>query len=378
MYTSPRRVAFLSLFLSIAALTVGCQSEATPLEPEQPIPEVGVVTLQAEAFTLTTELPGRTAAYRIAEVRPQVDGIVQKRLFKEGSEVKANEQLYQIDDAVYQSAFKSAKAQHLSSKSLFDRYGVLIKEQAVSRQAYDEARATHLQAEASLDRAQIDLRYTRVMAPISGRIGRSVASEGSLVSTGQAAAMATIQQLDPIYVDVTQPARDLMRLRRDLEQGRLQRTGDNAAKVVLRLEDGSEYEHQGELEFSEVSVDAGTGSVVLRAVFPNPDRLLMPGLFVHAQLVAGTRENAILAPQQGIARTPRGGTTALVVNVDNVVELREVKVDRTDGNRWLVSEGLEPGDQLITEGLQFVGPGTRVRVVPATNVAAAQSPAREG
>ncbi len=378
MFTSPRRVAFLSLCLSLAALTVGCQSEATPQEPEQPIPEVGVVTLQAEAFTLTTELPGRTAAYRVAEVRPQVDGIVQKRLFKEGSEVKAGEQLYQIDDAVYQSAFKSAKAQHLSSKSLFDRYDVLIKEQAVSRQAYDEARATHLQAEASLDRAQIDLRYTRVMAPISGRIGRSVASEGSLVTTGQATAMATIQQLDPIYVDVTQPARDLMSLRRDLEQGRLQRAGDNAAKVVLRLEDGSEYEHQGELEFSEVSVDAGTGSVVLRAVFPNPDRLLMPGLFVHAQLVAGTRENAILAPQQGIARTPRGGTTALVVNADNIVELREVKVERTVGNRWLVSEGLEPGDQLITEGLQFVGPGAQVRVVPATNVAAAQSPAREG
>ncbi|SDS60079.1 membrane fusion protein, multidrug efflux system [Halopseudomonas xinjiangensis] len=373
------RTALVPLFVSAALGLGGCRSEASPPAAEQGPPVVGVVTLQAEPFTMTSELPGRTAAYRVAEVRPQVNGIIQKRLFREGSDVAAGQQLYQVDDAVYQSALKSAQAQQLSSKSLADRYELLIKEQAVSRQAYDEARAAKLQAEASLERAQIDLRYTRVLAPISGRIGRSAASEGSLASIGQATAMATIQQIDPIYVDVTQPARDLLALRRDLNEGRLQRAGDNAARVTLELEDGSAYGHAGELEFSEVSVDAGTGSVVLRAVFPNPDRVLMPGMFVRAQLVAGTRDEAILAPQQGITRTPRGTATALVVNQDDVVELRQVTVDRTVGSRWLVSEGLQAGDRLVTEGLQFVQPGTQVKAVPAQNVtAAAPTAAKEG
>ena len=371
--------ALVSLFVSAALGLGGCRNEASPSPIEEGPPVVGVVTLEAQPFTLTNELPGRTAAYRIAEVRPQVNGIIQKRLFREGSEVTAGQQLYQIDDAVYQSALKSAKAQQLSSKSLADRYELLIKEQAVSRQAYDEARAANLQAEASLDRAQIDLRYTKVLAPISGRIGRSAASEGALASVGQAEAMATIQQIDPIYVDVTQPARDLLTLRRDLDEGRLQRAGDNAAQVTLELEDGSEYGHLGELEFSEVSVDASTGSVVLRAVFPNPDRILMPGMFVRAQLVAGTRAEAILAPQQGITRTPRGTATALVVDQNDVVELRQVTVDRTVGNRWLVSEGLQAGDRLITEGLQFVQPGAQVKTVPAQNVTAAvPTAAKEG
>lgn len=368
---SPMSIRSVPLFLFLALGLSGCGSEASSPAASQEPPAVGVVTLEAEPYTMISELPGRTAAYRIAEVRPQVNGIILKRLFDEGSEVKAGQQLYQIDDAVYQAALKSAKAQQLSSKSLADRYELLIKEQAVSRQAYDEAQAAKLQAEASFDRAQIDLRYTRVLAPISGRIGRSAASEGALASAGQADAMATIQQLDPIYVDVTQPARDLMALRRDLEAGRLQRAGDNAAHVTLALEDGSEYEHPGELEFSEVSVDAGTGSVVLRAVFPNPDRVLMPGMFVRAQLVAGTRSEAILAPQQGVTRTPRGDATALVVNQQDVVELRELTVDRAVGNRWLIRDGLQAGDRLITEGLQFVQPGVQVKTVPAQNVAAA-------
>lgn len=366
------RFALPSL-LAVLALLSACEkhsSDAPERAQVQQMPEVGVVTLAAEPFELTTDLPGRTAPFRIAEVRPQVNGLIEKRLFTEGSEVKAGQQLYQIDDSVYQSALNSAKAAHLSSSSLSDRYEQLIQDQAVSRQAYDEARATSLQTQAALERAQIDLRYTQVRAPIDGQIGRSAISEGALVTDGQAEAMATIQQLDPIYVDVTQPARDLLALRRDLEEGRLQKVGDNAAQVTLQLEDGSAYAHQGKLEFSEVSVDAGTGSVTLRAVFPNPDKMLLPGMFVHAQLVAGTRSEAILAPQQGITRTPRGQATALVVNADNIVELREVRTERTVGNRWLISDGLNDGDRLITEGLQFVQPGAEVTVVPAGNVAA--------
>ncbi len=365
------RIALAPL-LVMATLLTACQQQDDTADQAQTAPgiiEVGVVTLRAEPFELTTDLPGRTAAFRMAEVRPQVDGIIQKRMFEEGSEVKAGEQLYQIDAAVYQSALNSAKAAHLSSKALSDRYEQLIEDQAVSRQEYDEARARSLQTQAALERAQIDLRYTQVRAPIDGRIGRSAISEGALVNNGQAAAMATIQQLDPIYVDVTQPARDLLALRRDLDEGRLQKAGDNAAQVTLQMEDGSAYPHQGKLEFSEVSVDSGTGSVTLRAVFPNPDNMLLPGMFVHAQLVAGTRSEAILAPQQGITRTPRGEATALVVNAENVVELRQVRTERTVGNRWLIREGLNDGDQLITEGLQFIKPGAEVKTVPAGNVA---------
>ncbi|OMG66557.1 efflux transporter periplasmic adaptor subunit [Stutzerimonas balearica] len=358
--------AALMSILAVAVFLAGCQEEAAP--PAQQKPTVGVVTLQAEPFAVTTELPGRTRAYRIAEVRPQVSGIIQKRLFTEGSEVKAGQQLYQIDAAVYEATLKSAQASLASSKSLAVRYADLVKDQAVSRQAYDEARAANLQAEADVERARIDLRYTKVLAPISGRIGRSFVTEGALVNNGQAQELATIHQLDPIYVDVTQPARDLLALRRELEQGRLQRAGDNAAKVTLTLEDGSQYGHEGTLEFSEVSVDPGTGSVNLRATFPNPDRLLLPGMFVHAQLIAGLKQEAILVPQQGVTRNAKGEATAMLVNAENKVEVRTLKVRSTVGNRWLVEEGLQPGDRVITEGLQFIRPGVEVNAVPATNV----------
>lgn len=369
--------AALIPFFAAAVLLGGCQDDqsAGPA-PEQQAPQVGIVTLKAEPFALTTELPGRAQPYRIAEVRPQVDGIIQKRLFTEGSDVKAGQQLYQIDDAIYQATFKSAQASLASAKSLADRYALLVKEQAVSKQAFEEARAASLQAEADLERARINVRYSKVLAPISGRIGRSAVTEGALVGTGQAQAMAVIQQLDPIYVDVTQPARDLLSLRRDMAEGRLEKAGENAAKAKLILEDGTAYPHEGKLEFSEVSVDAGTGSVVLRAVFPNPDKMLMPGMFVHAQLVAGVRSEAILAPQQGITRTPTGEATAMVVGPDNKVEVRKVKTARTVGSRWLVTEGLEAGDRLITEGLQFISPGAEVNPIPATNVAAAQPQAQ--
>ncbi|WP_068829125.1 efflux RND transporter periplasmic adaptor subunit [Pseudomonas sp. BMS12] len=365
-----KKPAFTAMVSAIALATVmlaGCQESSAPGAAQAP--KVGVVTLRPQPFTLTTELPGRTSAYRIAEVRPQVDGILQKRLFQEGSEVKAGQQLYQIDAAVYLASYKSAQATLASAASLAERYADLVTDQAVSKQEYDEARAAKLSAEAALEKARIDLRYTKVLAPIAGRVGRSAVTEGALVSNGQASALATIQQLDPIYVDVTQPTKDLLRLRRDLASGQLQKAGDNAAKVKLKLEDGSEYEHEGTLEFSEVSVDEGTGSVTLRSVFPNPEHLLLPGMFVHAQLSSGIKQAAILAPQQGVTRDLKGQATALVVGADNKVELRQLEADRTVGDRWLVTKGLNAGDQLITEGLQFVHPGDAVEAAPATNVA---------
>ncbi|WP_349573460.1 efflux RND transporter periplasmic adaptor subunit [Azotobacter salinestris] len=359
-------VAAVAIVVLEALALNGCKQESSP--PPRQAFEVGVVTLEPQSYVLTHELPGRTAAYRIAEVRPQVNGIIQKRLFIEGSEVRAEQQLYQIDAAVYEAALKEKEATLASARSLAARYAVLIKSRAVSQQAYEEAQAARLQAEASLDKARIDLRYTKVLAPISGRIGRSAVTEGALVSNGQTQVMATIHQLDPIYVDVIQPARELLALRRDLASGRLERTGEHTAKVILILEDGSKYTHEGRLEFSEVSVDESTGSVTLRAVFPNPDRELLPGMFVHARLFGGMRSEAILAPQQGVTRNTKGEATAMVVNAENKVELRTLKAERAVGNRWLVNEGLLPGDRLITEGLQFIQPGTEVKVVPAGNV----------
>ncbi|MDH1729795.1 efflux RND transporter periplasmic adaptor subunit [Pseudomonas chengduensis] len=366
MHSKPAFAVLVSAIAMAMLSLTGCQESSAP--QTQQTPQVGVVTLEAKPFALTSEVPGRTSAYRIAEVRPQVNGIIQKRLFTEGSEVKAGQQLYQIDPATYEAAFKSAQATQLSTKSLADRYKLLVADKAVSQQAYDEARAAGLQADAALEQARIDLRYTKVMAPISGRIGRSAVTEGALVSNGQANAMATIQQLDPIYVDVTQSSKELLRLRRDLAEGRLQKASDSAAKVALKLEDGSRYAHEGTLEFSEVAVDESTGSVTLRAVFPNPDHLLLPGMFVHAELLSGVKQNAILAPQQGVTRNQRGEPTAMVVGADNKVELRVLKADRTAGSAWLVEEGLNAGDRLITEGLQFVQPGAEVKAVPAGNV----------
>lgn len=368
--------ASVALVCLAAVALAACQDKEAPAAaaPQQ-APKVGVVTLAAENVSLTTELPGRTRPFRIAEVRPQVNGILQKRLFTEGSEVKAGQQLYQIDAAVYEAELKTAEAALASAKSLSDRYALLVEERAVSRQAYDEARAARLQAEAALEQARINLRYTRVLAPISGVIGRSEVTEGALVANGQTTALATIRQLDPIYVDVTQPSRELLRLRRELEAGHLERAGDTAAKVQLMLDDGTLYPLPGELEVTEVAVDEGTGSVTLRAVFPNPDRLLLPGMFVHARLVEGTRSGAILAPQQGITRNPNGQAVAMVVGEGDKVEVRQVEVERTVGSRWLVRSGLQAGDRLITEGLQFIQPGAQVTVAPAGNVrdAAAQA-----
>ncbi|RPX48071.1 efflux transporter periplasmic adaptor subunit [Pseudomonas aeruginosa] len=356
--TPAMRVLVPALLVAISALS-GCgKSEAPP--PAQ-TPEVGIVTLEAQTVTLNTELPGRTNAFRIAEVRPQVNGIILKRLFKEGSDVKAGQQLYQIDPATYEADYQSAQANLASTQEQAQRYKLLVADQAVSKQQYADANAAYLQSKAAVEQARINLRYTKVLSPISGRIGRSAVTEGALVTNGQANAMATVQQLDPIYVDVTQPSTALLRLRRELASGQLERAGDNAAKVSLKLEDGSQYPLEGRLEFSEVSVDEGTGSVTIRAVFPNPNNELLPGMFVHAQLQEGVKQKAILAPQQGVTRDLKGQATALVVNAQNKVELRVIKADRVIGDKWLV-----------TEGLQFVQPGVEVKTVPAKNVASAQ------
>ncbi|MGH8383329.1 efflux RND transporter periplasmic adaptor subunit [Pseudomonas sp.] len=369
MQFKPAVTALVSA-VALATLLSGCKKEEAA--PAAQAPQVGVVTLQTQAYTLTSDLPGRTTAYRIAEVRPQVNGIILKRQFKEGTEVKEGQQLYQIDPSVYEATLASAQANLQSTRSLSERYKQLVAEQAVSRQEYDDAQAKRLQAEASLRSAQIDLRYTKVLAPLSGRIGRSAVTEGALVNNGQADAMAVIQQLDPIYVDVTQSSAELLKLRRELESGQLQKVGDNAAKVTLTLEDGSTYRQEGRLEFSEVSVDPTTGSVTLRAVFPNPEHNLLPGMFVHARLKAGVNAQAILAPQQGVTRDLKGQPTALVVNKDNKVERRQLEANRTVGSDWLIAKGLDAGDRLITEGLQFVKPGVEVRVSQATNVKPAQ------
>ncbi len=356
----------LLLAISLTTLLSACKEEqATAAAPP---PKVGVITLQPQAFALTSELPGRTSAYRVAEVRPQVNGIILERLFTEGREVKAGQQLYQIDPALYAATLKSTQATLQSSQSLAERYQLLVDEQAVSRQEFDEARAKQMEAEAALQTATINLRYTKVLAPIAGRIGRSAVSEGALVSNGQSTAMAVIQQLDPIYVDVTQSSLEILKLRNDLASGRLQKAGNNAATVKLLLEDGSEYPQAGQLEFSEVSVDPGTGSVTLRAVFPNPKHDLLPGMFVHAQLQAGVSAQAILAPQQGVTRNLKGQPTALVVNQNDQVELRELQAERTAGNAWLINHGLQAGDRLIVEGLQFVKPGVTVTVSEAANL----------
>ncbi len=367
------RTTAASITIACALLISACEQKAETTEQQRPPAKVGIVTLSSQSHTITSNLPGRTTAYRVAEVRPQVNGILQKRLFKEGSDVKANQQLYQIDPALYEANLKSAQASLLASRSLAERYKILVEDRAVSRQQYDDAQANRLQAEAALERAKIEQRYTRVLAPISGRIGRSTVSEGALVTNGQAQELAVIQQLDPIYVDVTQSANDLLRLRRELDSGQLEKASANAAQVTLKLQDNSDYAHKGTLEFSEVSVDASTGSVTLRAVFPNPDSLLLPGMFVYANLVSGVQNEIILAPQQGITRNPKGEAMAMVVNAENKVEVRKLKAERTSGNFWIVNEGLTDGDRLITEGLQFIQPGATVDPYPAGNASAADT-----
>ena len=384
------RIRPFALSLAIAATVAACGGQ--PQAPEQGPGDVTVVTLKSETVGLTRELPGRTNAYLVAEVRPQVNGIVAKRLFTEGGMVKAGEPLYQIEDASYRAQANSARAQlaraeatanaaRLSAKRITE----LAKVDAVSQQDLENAVAAQKQAEAdvgaakaSLDAANVTLGYARITAPISGRIGKSSVTQGALVSAGQANALATVQQLDPIYVDLTQSS---AQLRRELAAGRLQ--DNQTLPVSILMEDGSTFEHKGTLEFSEVSVDPTTGSFGLRVKVDNPDGLLMPGMYVRAVIGGGVRSDAVLVPMQGIARDPKGDTTAMVVGKDNKVEVRPVKVSRTVGDKWLVEDGLKAGDKVIVEGLQKIGPGMPVKATekgdaPAKPAADAQPAAPAG
>ncbi|UDU83130.1 efflux RND transporter periplasmic adaptor subunit [Pseudomonas sp. HN2-3] len=357
--------------IALAVFLAGCKSEENAPAPAPPV--VGVITVQPQDYVIKTELPGRTAPYRVAEVRPQVDGIIQRRLFKEGTDVKEGQALYSIDPAPYEATLEHAQAISSQARSLVSRYRQLVAQQAVSRQEFDDAQSKALAADADLKSAQINLRYTHVQSPISGRIGRSAVTEGALVNKGQSDALATIQQLDPIYIDITESSSALLKQREDFSKGRLQASSGSAATVNLTLENGSVYPAQGRLEFSEVSVDPSTGSVTLRAVFPNPDHVLLPGMFVRAQLQSGVKTGAILAPQQGITRDLKGTPSALVINSDSVVEQRVLVATRTVDNKWLVEKGLNPGDQLVTEGLQFVKPGMKVTTQVASNISAEAS-----
>jgi membrane fusion protein (multidrug efflux system) len=339
----------------------GCGREPAPTSALPAPPTVSVVTVKAQSMPVTTELPGRVAALRVAEVRPQVNGIIVKRMFVEGSEVEAGQELYQIDPAPYEASYHSAVAAAASARSLAERYKPLAAANAVSKQDYDNAVAADLQAQATLEAARINLRYTKVLSPISGRIGRSTVTEGALVTANQAAAMATVQQLDHVYVDVTQPVGTLLRLRREAAAGQLKKNGAGRTPVSLRLEDATEYAQSGMLQFSELTVDETTGSVTMRALFPNPDRVLLPGMFVRERIEEGVRTSALLVPQQGVSHNEKGDPTVFVVATDNTVALRVLKADRAVGDRWLVSAGLQEGDRVVVEGLQLVRPGAKVQ-----------------
>ncbi|MBD9645456.1 efflux RND transporter periplasmic adaptor subunit [Pantoea sp. PNT02] len=361
------------LMLSGSFVLTGCDDNKSQQAAQQQPPEVGVVTLKNEPLKITTELPGRTSAFRVAEVRPQVSGIILKRNFVEGSDVKAGQSLYQIDPATYQAAYDSAKADLAQAEAnarvarlTITRYKPLLGTKYISQQDYDTAAGTAAQtaaaaqaARANVETARINLAYTKVTSPISGRIGKSSVTEGALVSNGQTTALATVQQLDPMYVDVTQSSDDFLRLRAELESGQLKQN-DGKANVTLLMQNGNAYPQTGTLEFSDVSVDETTGSITLRAIFPNPDNRLLPGMFVRARLDEGTNPTALLVPQQGVTRTPTGQATAMVVGADNKVESRNITANQAFGDKWLVTEGLKEGDRVITTGIQRAKPGAQV------------------
>src|SRR5512136_2345399 len=396
----------------------GCNSSTSA--PPPPVPEVATLTVRTEQAVLTTDLPGRTSAYAMAEIRPQVGGIIQKRLFEEGAEIEAGQVLYQIDPAPLQAAYDNAAANVAAARRAADRaraavaasragvvrqravvenartnrqrFEDLLAEGAVSatqrdqavtdsdvaeatllsteaqvesdREAVGAAEAAIKQAEAALETARINLGYARVTAPIAGRIGKSSVTVGALVKESQDTPLATIQQLHPIYVDVTQSSANLLRLRQNLASGQLKGNGAKQARVKLLLEDGTPYPLEGKLKFSDVTVDPSTGSFILRTVFPNPKHILLPGMYVRAIVQEGVVEQAILVPQQSVSRDPKGNPVALVVDDSDKVAQRKITVDRAVGDKWLVSEGLKPGDRLIVEGIQKARPGTSVKAVP--------------
>lgn len=392
---SPGMPAFATLTAAVAVaaalfLTACSQAGAQGGPAAAPPAQVGVLTLQPQRVELSAELAGRTVAYQTAEVRPQVNGIVKTRAFTEGSDVKAGQLLYQIDPASYQTALDSAKATQAKAEANLTtarlkagRYDELAGIDAVSKQLRDDAQAALKQAEADVDAAraaarsaQIDLDRTRVSAPIAGRIGRSAVTPGALVTANQAAAMATLQQLDPIYVDVTQTSAELLRLQRDLAEGRLQRDTAGQTRVKLLLEDGSTYPLEGKLQFSELQVDPASGSVTLRAQFPNPKRQLLPGMYVRAQVQSGVQAEALLAPQAAVSRDAKGNATAFVVGKDGKAEARQLQTGAVVNGQWLVTAGLKAGDQLIVDGLQRLRPGAPVQVAAPAAIAASATAAR--
>ena len=373
------KVKLIIAMLLGGLILVGCKHKQPP---PSAIPEVAVVTVSPERVVLTTELPGRTYAYLVAEIRPQVNGIIQKRLFEEGSDVRAGKVLYEIDPAPYQAAYDNAVAALAKSKANLppirlkaERYKELIALKAISQQDFDNADAALKQAEADIElskaaveSARINLAYTRITAPITGRIGKSNVTVGALVTAGgptqQPTALTTIQQLDPIYVDVPQSTTDLLRLRRRVEEGHLDHNGKDQSKVRLILDDGTTYPLEGTLKFRDVTVDSTTGSVTLRVIVPNPKSLLLPGMFLRAVVQEGINNEGILIPQQAVSRDPMGNPVTLIVDGEGKVAERTLTLDRAIGDRWLVTSGLAPGERVIVEGGQKVRSGAAVKVVP--------------
>jgi membrane fusion protein (multidrug efflux system) len=371
----PRPAAF-ALVLAAAVLAgglSGCGRTSPPPKPSPPV--VGIVTLQPRAVSLVGDLPGRTSPYAVAQIVPQVTGIIQKLLFVQGSNVKAGQPLYQIDPAPYKATYDSAIAALASAKALAERYANLRKQQAIAEQDYDNAVASYKEAVATLETARINLGYTLVKSPIAGRAGISTVTVGALVTADQTTALTAIQTLDPIYVDIVQSSTQLLQLEQAVANGTLSRKMPSETKVTLILEDGTTYPQKGTLQFTDVTVDQTTGAVTLRALFPNPDGLLLPGMYVRAAVSEGVAPHAILAPQQGVIRDIRGLPTAWVVGRSDKAELRDVTVSRAIGNDWLVTSGLEGGDRLIVQGTQKVQAGLAVRPVAANLATSSPAPA---
>ena len=384
LFRSAAAVALSALFL--AACSGGKEQGAAPgAGGPPPAPAVTVMTVKSESVPMVAELPGRTSPTLIAELRPQVTGILTERAFAEGSQVKAGQVLYRIDPAPYQAAFDSAKAALARAEAnaqvariKAERHAGLVKIEAVSKQANDDAQAALKQAQAevaaakaALDKAKIDLDYTRLKSPISGRIGRSAVTAGALVTANQAQALATVQQLDPIYVDLTQSSAEMLRLRNEIAAGRVKTGARGEVPVKLILEDGSEYAAEGRLALSEVTVDEGTGSVTLRTQFSNADGVLLPGMYVRARLPQGTRSEAILVPHKALSRDPRGNALVMVVDAEGKAQSRPVQVAQSLGENWVVTGGLQAGERVIIEGLQRVRPGAPVQAAEAGSAPAA-------
>ncbi len=351
--------------LAVVLVLGGCGDRKAGGPP--PMPEVAVVTVQTKPVVTTTELAGRTSANLVAEVRPQVGGIIQKRFFTEGSDVKAGQPLFQIDPALYQAALARSEAQLSTLQLKEKRLKELLADKAVSRQDYDDTSAALKQIQADVQTASINLKYTTITAPISGRIGKSSVTVGALVTAHQPVALATIQQMDPMYVDVSQSTTDILRLRRQIQEGELDPNANQQKKVRLFLDDGTVYPLKGNLQFRDITVDPTTGSVILRIVFPNPKGVLLPGMFVRTVIQEGLHKNAMMIPQQAVSRDPKGNPYTLTVDIAGKVQQRDIKLDRAVGDAWLVDSGLADGDRVIVEGLLKAKPGMTVKTVPFEN-----------